>query len=505
MGTTVDLDRTVAELHRLQQQGQLAPDEARRLAEMTAAAFLEYQAADGGYLTEAIARLSALATSADSALSGAGVHGLFPCLVERLGDAFEPAACALYNRLFVQVIQYCRHLPAGTALDAQLRRFGLISEDDLLRRAARLRTPQRFHRDQGHHLKRAFVLSRVTIGADIAVTSVVLAALKQFCPQAQLSLLAPPKTSQLFAGDPGVSVCPLEYARGGGLFDRLDSWLRTVEVMQRETANLHDCDYLVVDPDSRLTQLGLLPIVPATTAYVFFESRSYQAGDGQKISELTAHWLHQVFGVELPLYPFCAPSPVDEAVARAVVGSVRAGGRGLVVSLNLGVGANPRKRLPDPFEQQLVTRLLHEGATVIMDKGGEPEEAAHVEALRLACAASGYDTVALSETSAHLASLASVQGARLLTWHGSIGRFAALIGQSDLYIGYDSAGQHIATALGVPTIDIFAGFSSPRMPQRWAPHGPGAVYLVVLDEVERESPTRLQQVVDEIIADVKRR
>jgi ADP-heptose:LPS heptosyltransferase len=499
----MDPARALAALARLKQGGPYTPDEAMRLAESTAAAFLAYQAAAGGYLGEAIALLAEWATSADPALSRAGLHGLFPCLIERLGDAFEPAACALYNRLFAQVIQHCRRLPAGAPIDRLLRRFGLLSEDDLLERAARVRAPQGFDRERAHQLQRVFVLSRVTIGADVAVTSVILAALKQVCPQARLTLVAAPKVQQLFAGDPGVSLCPLEYARGGGLLERLESWRRAVEVIQAEVATLRPWEYLIVDPDSRLTQLGLLPLVADAAPYVFFESRSYRAGNRQKIGELTAHWAHRLFGAAPLLYPYCAPSPSDQAFARHVVGAIRRRGAGPVVSLNLGVGANPRKRLSDAFEQGLLARLLREGATVILDEGGEPEEAARGEALRLACAARGYGTAALDESSATLNALASAQNVSLLTWHGGIGRFAALIAQSDLYVGYDSAGQHIAAALGVPTIDIFTGFSSPRMPQRWAPHGPGAVHMVVIDDGERESPTKWEAVADEVLACVR--
>lgn len=499
---TMDRHDPLSEWHRLQ-QGQLAPGEAMRAAERTAAAFLESYAATGVYRGEAIALLAEWATAADPIRSDAGLHGLFSCLVERLGDAFDPAACALYNRLFVQVIQHCRRLAAGAALDKQLRRFGLATEDDILSRAASVRAPQRLDREQGRHIKRAFVLSRVTIGADIAVTSVVLAALKRFCPQAQLTLIAAPKAQELFAGDMGISLCPLHYMRGGGLLERLQSWLVVVEIIKQEIANLPAREYLIVDPDSRLTQLGLLPLVPDAAAYAFFESRSYRAGTQLTISELTAQWLHHTFGVEPPLYPYCAPAPTDQAFAHAVVSALRAHRRGPVIGLSLGVGANPRKRLSDAFEHQLLARLLHEGATVILDKGGEPEEGERVDALRLACAARGWGTVELSETAADLSLLPSVQNVQVLTWHGGIGRFAALIGQSDLYIGYDSAGQHIAAALGVPTIDIFTGFSSPRMPWRWAPHGPAAVHLVVIDEGEKENLVRLEAIVDEVIAYIK--
>jgi ADP-heptose:LPS heptosyltransferase len=38
-------------------------------------------------------------------------------------------------------------------------------------------------------------------------------------------------------------------------------------------------------------------------------------------------------------------------------------------------------------------------------------------------------------------------------------------------VGYDSAGQHVAAACGVPLVSIFAGFPVPRMFHRWRPEG----------------------------------
>ena len=54
---------------------------------------------------------------------------------------------------------------------------------------------------------------------------------------------------------------------------------------------------------------------------------------------------------------------------------------------------------------------------------------------------------------------------------GAFAPFAAQIARSRLYVGYDSAGGHIAAACGVPLISIFAGFASERMFQRWRPKG----------------------------------
>jgi ADP-heptose:LPS heptosyltransferase len=74
-----------------------------------------------------------------------------------------------------------------------------------------------------------------------------------------------------------------------------------------------------------------------------------------------------------------------------------------------------------------------------------------------------------------------------LTWSGRIGILAAFISESDLYIGYDSAGQHIAAAAAVPSIDVFAGFSSRRMLDRWRPAGRAESSVVVVESAGEQS------------------
>jgi ADP-heptose:LPS heptosyltransferase len=46
----------------------------------------------------------------------------------------------------------------------------------------------------------------------------------------------------------------------------------------------------------------------------------------------------------------------------------------------------------------------------------------------------------------------------LIAYKGGIGQFAALISQSQLYLGYDSMGQHVAAALEIPELVIFNGY-----------------------------------------------
>ena len=129
--------------------------------------------------------------------------------------------------------------------------------------------------------KRVYVLSRVTLGADIAVTSVLLAAAKQRFPNAGIVFVGPRKNYELFAGDPRIAHAEVRYVRGG-LKQRLAAW----EELKRLLAG-PDC--LVIDPDSRLTQLGILPVCDEDR-YRFFESRAYGGASAHSLPELAARW-----------------------------------------------------------------------------------------------------------------------------------------------------------------------------------------------------------------------
>src|SRR5207302_4856983 len=98
-------------------------------------------------------------------------------------------------------------------------------------------------------------------------------------------------------------------------------------------------------------------------------------------------------------------------------------------------------------------------AFVVIDKGASVEEAARVDA-----------------------AVKGISPQSIEVWEGTFARFAAQIAGSRLYIGYDSAGQHVAAACGVPLVSVFAGFPTPRMFARWRPTGPGPIEVVRVDD-----------------------
>jgi ADP-heptose:LPS heptosyltransferase len=361
-----------------------------------------------------------------------GGPALFGILVEGLADRFEPGLCDMYARLFA-------HAVARVAENVDPVR--------LLARYERVRRPRPISGEPN----RVFVLSRVTLGADVAVTSVLLAAAKQRFPHAEIVFVGPRKNYELFAGDPRLRHAEMAYRRGG-LRQRLAVW-GPLEAL------LAAPDAVVIDPDSRLTQLGLLPVC-REDGYHLFESRGYGGETERGLPELAAAWAEETLGVP-NAKPYVALEPSG-------------GPRGHPghTSVSLGVGENPAKRIPDPFEERLLALLAAGGATLAIDKGAGGEEAARVER------AVGRSAV------------------KAAFWEGSFAGFAAIIAASRLYVGYDSAGQHVAAACGVPLVSIFAGFPAPRMFQRWRPTGERATVIRVDRPDPRETLERVRAAID---------
>jgi ADP-heptose:LPS heptosyltransferase len=334
---------------------------------------------------------------------------LFGVLAEGLGDRFEPALCDVYPRLFAQAIP---------GADAE--------------RYFRVRRPRRVTFEP----RRVFVLSRITLGADIAVTSVLMDAAKQRFPNAQIVFVGPAKNFELFAADPRLVHAPLTYQRGA----LLDVWQQLRAIV----------DDLVIDPDSRLTQLGLLPVGGEDRCHLF-ESRGYGRESSRALPELAAAWAEETFGVA-GAKPYLALGDCGKPDGH--------------IAVSLGVGENPAKRIADPFEEQLLALLGTRGAPLLVDRGAGGEEAVRVERA------------------------AARSGRAVEFWNGSFAGFARRIATASLYVGYDSAGQHAAAALGVPLICIFAGFPAARMFERWRANG-NVIRVddpdpdVVLEEVRR--------------------
>jgi ADP-heptose:LPS heptosyltransferase len=453
---------------------------ADEFARHAAASVMAYFAETGNDLAPAVRLLCEMSVSRHAHIRNAGIAGLFSSLIEPLNDSFDGAQVTLYEKLFADVLEFCRRLPDAAITDSLLHRFGLHSAADILRRRQQLplnNERNAIHLRDNHRFRKFLLPSRVTIGADVAVTSVILSALRQSFPQAECVLLGSAKLREIFGRDEKLRVREINYQRSGSLAQRIDSWAEIVAAVEEETTGFNLKETAVIDPDSRLTQLGLLPLLKDESRYYFFESRRSASSVHQRLGQLTAGWINALLGTHLELFPQLALPAKFSEMGEKLAKALRQSGAQHIVCISFGVGGNPRKRLPDVFEKKLLCALADD-ATLLIDKGFTPDEQQQVSQLLTTLREQGKVIAELSESRADELMAAEKLSADVVTWQGGIGSFAGLIAASDEYVGYDSAGQHIAAALGTPTLTIFVNSGSPRFAERWHPHGRGRIHVI---------------------------
>src|SRR5215831_15342279 len=147
--------------------------------------FLNEYRQTGVYLQSNISRLAELALSRDSTIARDATRAIFASLVEPLADSFEPSSVTLYNQAFAQMIEACRTASGAGELDGELSRFGLTGEGDITRRAESLRRVRPFAR-LNTDIQRVLVLSRVTLGADVAISSIIIDRIKTAFPHSEV-------------------------------------------------------------------------------------------------------------------------------------------------------------------------------------------------------------------------------------------------------------------------------------------------------------------------------
>ena len=206
-----------------------------------------------------------------------------------------------------------------------------------------------------------FVLSRVTLGADIKITSIVLNAMKRRFPEAEIVLVGNRKSAELFSADSRISHLNADYPRTGPVPTRI----QFAHDLRRQ---IDGPNRLVVDPDSRMTQLGLIPVC-APEHYFHFPSRGREERRSSLnlvLTELTQDWLLETFGESGEAYIATPRVAIEGDAPRATV--------------SLGVGDNETKRVHGDFEAQLIRALGEKFRTIWIDRGVGGNESARVTA-----------------------------------------------------------------------------------------------------------------------------
>ena len=132
-----------------------------------------------------VERLADFALAADPRLAAEGTRMLFERIIEPLCDGFTQRGAETYRRLFAQVVDVARSKPHCAPLAQALEAAGLLSERELLRCAA----PRAPTAAESERIRAVIVLSRLALGADVAVSMPLLRYAEAAFPGAQITFV----------------------------------------------------------------------------------------------------------------------------------------------------------------------------------------------------------------------------------------------------------------------------------------------------------------------------
>ena len=164
------------------------------------------------------------ALSPDPGRARTGTRRLFRDLIEPLGDSFLARDRRLQQQLLARIIARVRQLPEAVSFHERLGRMDLEDEGALLARS------QRLNRKEAppvpREIKRIMVPSRVTLGADLLLTGVIVKTCLNALPDAEIVFLGSPKNAGLIAAEsPRFRIRPHSYPRRGSLLERFLTWV----------------------------------------------------------------------------------------------------------------------------------------------------------------------------------------------------------------------------------------------------------------------------------------
>lgn len=430
------------------------------------------------------------ALSPDPGRARTGTRRLFRDLIEPLGDSFLVRDRRLQQRVLARILSRARRLPEAQSFHEGLDRLGLDDEDAVVDRARRLtgmRTPALPRR-----VERVLIPSRVTLGADLLLTGAIVRTCLDAFPGAEIVFLGSRKNAGLIAADSSrFRTRELSYPRRGPLVERLLTWVDLVDAVSEETVGLSaGRDFIVINPDSRFLQSGLLPLLPPgrEAGSYFGWDPSVSGEETEERSQLAdlSRWLREMFRSH-SRDPLRGPSlHLEDSVrswAEEMLASLNRGRDPVLVGMNLGVGGNPDKRIHrnreavSDFERLLVTGLLDQGATLVLDAGLGRDELEQARRLCHEMGERGHGTARIAGGRVHRDDAGRLP-VRLVLFQGPVAEFGALLEQCRIYVGYDSLGQHLAGALNLDLVAVFGGHASPLFARRWRPGGHGRIRVI---------------------------
>jgi ADP-heptose:LPS heptosyltransferase len=252
---------------------------------------------------------------------------------------------------------------------------------------------------------------------------------------------------------------------------------------------------LVVAPDSRLDQLGVLP---TRAPYVLWENTQAEGAPVRSLAELLDAALAS--RLSLAEHPRVVPRlGFDTATTANAVRMRAALGDAPLVAVKLDHGGNLAKSLPRAAEVAVLRQLHARGWRILLDRGFGADELANSDTLIQAL---GWQPCDIDDSDKGLGrpceglERGALARNPVIRFHGSIAGWAGAVAACRLAFSYDSVGHHLAAALGIPVVVAFTGYRGADFPIAWQPRGRAGVRLVTIPCALRDSPAQWQRVIE---------
>src|SRR5690606_22495433 len=149
------------------------------------AAFWRHHSRRRSPLRSSVARLAELALAPEPEVAAESTRVVFERIIEPLCHGFTRRGAETYRRMFAPIIKAARKRPECRALDDALAEAGVVSERDLLR----VPNPRPLTDAERGRVRKVVVLSRMTLGADIAIAMPILKRAEALFPNARIAFV----------------------------------------------------------------------------------------------------------------------------------------------------------------------------------------------------------------------------------------------------------------------------------------------------------------------------
>lgn len=424
--------------------------------------------------------LASLAFSGNRAVATEASHVVLSQVVQPLADRFSQDACDCLAVFMAEAV----HAPRSPIASA-IAELGYPTPEHLIERYRMLERRELEEQVDSDDVEKAVLITRADLKGDIAVTSPILSCAMRAFEDADIEIVGPRTNCLLIGPSYRLERSVVSFSHNGTLGNQLRAWTRLRAKVASAIQGYDSGRWLVVDPDSWMTQFGLLPV--ADDRYCrYFDSRSYGEQSTATMSVLASEWGNQWFfwgGVDA--LPFIVLGYGPENGSRCLARE----SRGKFAGVSFSVDGRQQFRLGADFEDRLLKLLRRRGYQTVFDSGREAVD--RTNALERIRAFGG------SKSHLNVASDASNNRAQLLTCGKTIPNFSGWAKSASVYIGYDSGISHAVGSVGVPSLHLSVGAPNSTYRVRWTPTSFSEVVTIPADD-SSDGPAVLDRIETEL-------